>query len=197
MTDMTFTEIGIIAIKSAVIIVGGILAYSLIVRGLKILRRGDYLPDAIYSLTRGIIRWLLIIIVILLVLQQAGVSVTSVWAALSAILLLVAIGFVAVWSILSNVLSSVLLIIFPPFRIGDEIEVTEPTTREGLRGKVTRMNILYTVLEENDEQSGERIFISIPNNIFLQKTVRRRMGSKTTSLKEELLEKSEKPDEAE
>ncbi|MBF0239716.1 MAG: mechanosensitive ion channel family protein, partial [SAR324 cluster bacterium] len=41
-----------------------------------------------------------------------------------------------------------MLLVVKPFRIGDEIEVIEPSsTNAGIRGKVVDLNLIYTTLE--------------------------------------------------
>jgi len=105
------------------------------------------------------------------VLGLFGISVASFWAALSGVLVLLAIGFVAVWSLLSNLLCSVLLIIFAPFRIGDEIEVQDPASPVTVRGRVRDINLMFTTLVMTDE-NGEESLLRAPNNIFFQKYIR-------------------------
>jgi len=164
----------VIAFKIVVLILLGFLIYSLLRKGLRFLFRRQYLPSSLNNVIIGAFRWLIIALVSLMILQQVGVTVAHLWAAVSAFLVLVAVGFVAVWSVLSNILCSVLLIIFAPFRIGDEIEVIEPTgTGGGLRGRVTGLNILFTTLEQEVEGSDARMVLEIPNNIFFQKSIRR------------------------
>jgi len=171
-------------IKSALAVVAGVLIYSLICRALKKIAAKGFLDYQLRLILGNIVKWLIVVVVILLFLGFFGVSVGTLWAALSGILALVAVGFVAVWSVLSNVLCSVLLIVFSPFRIGDEIEVQEPTANFAVRGKVVSMNMLYTSLEVTDRERGEAdgTILRIPNNIFFQKYVRCIPGRGTESL---------------
>jgi small-conductance mechanosensitive channel len=84
---------------------------------------------------------------------------------------MIAVGFIAVWSVLSNLLCSILLVIFRPFQLGDEIEITEPVGGSSLRGKVMKFNVMYTTLLEDID--GDKVTTNIPNNIFFQKAIRR------------------------
>lgn len=129
------------------------------------------------------LKWLFIAIALLLSLEYYGVSVGTLWAALSGVLALIALGFVAVWSVLSNILCSILLIFFPPFRIGDEIEIQEPTAYVTIRGKVIGINMFYTTLDAGkDEDDDDNVTIKVPNNIFFLKFIRRIPGKRTESL---------------
>lgn len=118
-----------------------------------------------------IIRWGGYIIIIALVLANYGIPVLTMVGTLAA---MVALGFVAMWSILTNITCTLLLIIFQPFQIDDEIEFP---TEEGAKGKVEDMNFIYTTLTT---ESGDQF--RIPNNLFFQKVFRRRKGTQSVSL---------------
>lgn len=172
-------------IKSLFTIVFAFLVYMVLCRMLKNAGAKGYFDHHLTIILGSIVKVVLIVVVILLSLGFFGVSVSTLWAVLSGILALVALGFVAVWSVLSNVLCSVLLIIFPPFRIGDEIEIQEPTANFSIRGKVVSINMLMTSLEitSDEDTDAEGNIMRVPNNIFFQKYVRCIPGKGTQSLK--------------
>tara|TARA_R100001163_G_C5021556_1_gene164237 strand:- start:421 stop:1002 length:582 start_codon:yes stop_codon:yes gene_type:complete len=145
-------------------------------------REGFYDP-ALGIVFHGLSRWLIIIAVVLLSLGYFGLSVASLWASLTGVIALIALGFVAVWSVLSNFLCSILLIVFSPFRIGDEIEVQEPANEFFVKGKVVSMNMMFTTLSTGGSDDEQESLIRIPNNIFFQKYTRCTPGKKTESLK--------------
>jgi small-conductance mechanosensitive channel len=145
-------------------------------RGLEALGRRQHIATAHIGMMRLLVRWLVLVVAALLIITQLGIRIGSLWAVLSAFLAIAGIGFVAVWSMLSNVSSTILLLVFHPFAIGDEIEVIEATGGAGLRGKVTGINFMYTTIEEKESQTGEVIDTLVPNNTFFQKTIRRRPG---------------------
>jgi small-conductance mechanosensitive channel len=96
---------------------------------------------------------------------------------LSAALALVAIGFFAVWSVLSNLLCALMLVVVKPFRVGDSIEVCG----DGLKGKVIDLNFAFVTLREE-----EGALIRVPNNQFFQKSIRCEAGEERTDLAEQL-----------
>ena len=157
---------------SLIIILGGFVAYFLLRRGLNNFAAKKYISDSLAGVLKILFRWTVILVVILLILQQFGVQMTVVWAALSASVVFVGVGLVAVWSVFSNALCSLLLLIFQPFRIGDRIEIIETTGGMGLRGKVVNLNPIFTYLEEEDGNGLESV-LYVPNNTFFQKTIRR------------------------
>lgn len=174
-----------------VMVVLGICALRLTRRSLCLLEEKGYLSGPVYVLLRGGARWMIIIVVVLLGLQQVGVRVISLWTGLLTISAMVAVGCIAMWSVLSNLLCAVLLVIFAPFRIGDEIESIEATGGRGWRGKVVNLNVLYTSLQEVAEEDVHIGVTHVPNNIFFQKTIRLWRGTQTTSLEASLFGRSD------
>ena len=130
-----------------------------------------YIDEPYDSIFKAISKWLIVIIATLISLQMAGVPISHVFATLSAVLVLVAVGFVAVWSVLSNILCSFLLLLFPPFSFGDEIELKEPDKEFGFRGKVINLNLFYTTLQAcvNGIEGPETF--RIPNTMFFQRII--------------------------
>lgn len=93
-----------------------------------------------------------------------GFDPEKLWVAVAGFVGLVAIGFFAVWSLLSNLVAGVFLFLSDPFRISDEIEIPEVE----IGGKVRDIRPLFVVLEE---ASGHTVFV--PNNLLFQKVFRR------------------------
>ena len=93
-----------------------------------------------------------------------GFDPEKLWVLVTGFVGLVAIGFFAVWSLLSNIVAGFFLFLSDPFKINDEIEVPEVS----IEGKVLDIRPLFVVLEE---PSGHVTFI--PNNVLFQKSFRR------------------------
>ena len=170
-------------IKSVLAFLAGLFLYQLVRHGLKKIAANGFLDFRLRIMLRNLAKWLIVVIVLLLCLGFFGLSVNTLWATLSGVLALIALGFVAVWSVLSNVLCSILMIIFPPFRIGDQIEIQEPSANFAVKGKVVDTNMLFTTLEaSNDTDNTVDSILRVPNNIFFQKYVRVISGTTTESL---------------
>jgi len=183
--------LGIItALKLLLVTAVGLGVNAVARRGINSVATRDILSVQAAVVLNGIIKWTLIIVVIIICLQIVGISVTVIWASISAVLMLVAVGFVAVWSILSNASCALFLVIFAPFRIGDEIEILEPSVVEpgktGLRGRVCDISFLYTTLAQPNDDGD--ILVRIPNNQFFQKAIRCHRGENTQSLKQVLFQ---------
>jgi small-conductance mechanosensitive channel len=99
----------------------------------------------------------------LLVLDVCGVSVTGLWADLVSVATLIGIGFLAVWTIVSNITASFFLTLWHPFRLGEVVEMLP----QSLKGRVIDRNPTLTVLREEHGTT-----LHVPNNFFFQKIFR-------------------------
>ncbi len=161
---------------ASVLVVLVALAYALAARGLDVLVGRRRLSEAVAFSLRRVLRWAAVALAVTVLLEWFGM-LGNAWAVLSTVLALVAIGFVAVWSVLSNVLCSLLLILARPFRVGDTVDLPA----QGLGGKVVDFTLFFTMMKE---ESGD--LIQVPNNMFFQTPIRRRLGEVTRGLDEQL-----------
>jgi len=153
----------------------GLVVYWSVTRSLSGLHVKQKLSENTFVLLRRLCRWTIFPVTVLLAAQQFGL-LPNLWAAMTAVLAMVAIGFVAVWSVLSNTLCSVILMIARPFNVGDEIEFPG----DELGGKVINFNLIFTTLRD-----GDGYLIQVPNNTFFQKPIRRKVGQSTVRLDEQ------------
>ena len=117
------------------------------------------------GLPKGVARWLIIGALTVAALLALGIDLQGLWSSVVAALSLVAIGFVAMWSILSHMLASVLIVVFRPFEVGDRVELVGD---DPLVGDVVDLNPVYTTLRTEDGGT-----LQVPNNLFFQKAVKR------------------------
>jgi small-conductance mechanosensitive channel len=99
----------------------------------------------------------------LLILNVWGVSVTGLWAFLVSTAAVIGVGFLAFWTMISNITASFFIAIWRPFRLGDSVEVLP----ESLSGRVVERNLMFTVLREK-----QGTILHVPNNLFFQKMFR-------------------------
>jgi small-conductance mechanosensitive channel len=156
--------------------------YFALTRGLSMLVKRGKLSQGVVDIARRLLRWATVVAVIVLLMHAFGV-LKNAWTAITAVLAMIAIGFVAVWSVLSNTLCSVILMLVRPFRIGDTIEFPP----DPLRGKVINFTMLFTILR--DEEKDE--LIQVPNNIFFQRVIRRKKGDAQIRLDDQVLERKD------
>jgi len=169
-----------------IILIVGLTALKLLQRAVITLETKKLIALPFVVFFNSVLRWFLVVIMLLLVLQQIGVPLNSMWSIISAIVAMVAIGFVAVWSILSNLLCTLMLLIFQPFHIGDEIEIIDPAMTSGITGRVRNINLMFTSLER--AKDGDILIVKIPNNLFFQKIIAVKVGHQTFGLDKQLFE---------
>jgi small-conductance mechanosensitive channel len=117
------------------------------------------------------------IIVFVLVLSVFGFELGGIWALVSTVLAMIAIGFVAVWSLLSHSTATILLVIIRPFQIGDDIALPS----ENMAGRVIDLNFFFTTLLDHEGNEWR-----VPNNLFFQKVMKRTKQPDTTTLSSQL-----------
>lgn len=108
------------------------------------------------------VRYAILLAAATMTVTALGYDIGNFWTLLSTILGLIAIGFVAVWSVLSNVSSTFLIFSFKPFRVGDYVALVGDDTS----GQVVDVNFMFTTLRRKD---GD--LFRVPNNQFFQKSV--------------------------
>ncbi|MEM7577364.1 MAG: mechanosensitive ion channel domain-containing protein [Planctomycetota bacterium] len=151
-------------IGTGVILLLGLVVYLVLSRVIRAAVKTTHLDDAIGVTLRTILRWGATVLTGAAILNHWDV-LQNFWAAATAALTLVAVGFVAVWSVLSNVLCSLILLATRTFRVGDHIMLPS----ESAQGTVREINLIHTTLRDDDGQ-----LFHIPNNLFFQKVVRRK-----------------------
>jgi small-conductance mechanosensitive channel len=114
-------------------------------------------------LVSGIIRNLALVIIFLTLLEAVNVPLGNLWTAVSTVIALVAIGFFAVWSVLSHMTASVVLFFQRPFRPGDNLQLAD----DNYTGEVLKTGLFYTVVRDSDGGLSQ-----IPNNLLFQRRFR-------------------------
>ncbi len=114
-------------------------------------------------MTSKAVTFVAFVIIVMATLESLNVPLGNVWTAVSTILALVAIGFVAVWSILSHMTASVVILLQRPFHAGDRLQLGD----EEYVGTVLKTTLFYTHVR--DSEGGVSL---IPNNILFQKRFR-------------------------
>jgi small-conductance mechanosensitive channel len=150
---------------SAALLVGAFVAAYLLVRRPQTNGQPPLVLTGRSRITTSVIRWMAIGVAALGGLLAIGVDLHGLWSMLGAVLSLVAIGFVAMWSILSHMFASILIVAFRPFEIDDHIEIVG---EDPILGKVIELNLVYTTLRTADGGT-----LRIPNNLFFQKVHKR------------------------
>lgn len=134
-------------------------------------KRTDWIQEHLEMLLMRISKWVYWMLAIIFALQQGGVDTDSLWTAVTAAIAMVAVGFVAVWSVLSNLVASVLIFATNLFKLNDDVELMDTPGGNAVRGKVLSVDMMFTIVEET-RTDGTRAQVKIPNNLFFQKITR-------------------------
>ena len=146
-----FIGYGLNAIYAIIILIAGWLISGYARTYLrKLLKLSDKIDATVVSFASNIIRYLILIVVGIAVLQLFGIETTSLVAVLGASTL--AIGL-ALQGTLSNVAAGVLLLIFRPFKVDDYITVG------GYSGTVSEISLFTTELV-----TPQNVLIILPNS---------------------------------
>jgi small-conductance mechanosensitive channel len=111
------------------------------------------------------------------VLSVFGFELGGIWALVSTVFAMIAIGFVAVWSLLSHSTATILLVIIRPFQVGDDIALPS----ENMAGRVVDLNFFFTTLLDHEGNEWR-----VPNNLFFQKVMKRTKQPASISLSSQL-----------
>jgi small-conductance mechanosensitive channel len=98
-----------------------------------------------------------------LLLSFWGIAVSGLWTGFVSVAAVIGVGFLAVWTMISNVTASLFITMWRPFHLGAVVELLP----ENLKGRVVDRNLMFTVLREDNECA-----LFIPNNLFFQKMFR-------------------------
>lgn len=112
-------------------------AATLVERGISRLNRKGGNDTTLQHFAASVARYVVVIVGLIAVLQQVGVRTTSIIAVLGAASL--AVGL-ALQGALGNVAAGVMLLLFRPYRVGDDIEIG------GQRGTVKSLDLFVTEL---------------------------------------------------
>lgn len=149
-----------------------ILVMYLLLRGMSNKLIAKNLSKKLIQESRGIIirkaiKLILITLCVALLLIIWGVNQSDLAAYVGSILTVVGVAFFAQWSILSNITSSVIIFFSHPVRIDDVVIIMEGKDYE-VEGKVMDIGLFFVTLKTAEDQE-----ITLPNNIFIQKMVKK------------------------
>ncbi len=124
-------------------------------------------------LIKKIINVILLSICIIFVFLIWGVNQSDLAVFVGSVLTVVGVAFFAQWSILSNITSSLIIFFKHPVKLNDSISLLEGKDYV-IEGKVINIGLFFITLQTIE---GEEI--TVPNNIFIQKSIRKSNGPST------------------
>jgi small-conductance mechanosensitive channel len=113
---------------------------------------------------RKMVTLLLLLLLVLALGFTWGATPKTMWISVASIVVLIAIAFFGVWSLINNIVAGFILLLSRPFEIGDEIVILP----DNIQCTVTDMTAVFLVLKETDGT-----VIIMPNNFVFQRIVKR------------------------
>ncbi len=147
------TQIFSVGIMFALFLIAGQISKWIFIR---IGRSNNPSTFKIYKLMGSTSNIVLIIMGVVTALGTLGIDVSAIVASLG--LTGFAIGF-AFKDALSNYLAGIMVILYRPYDIGDNVNIT------GCEGKITEIDLRYTTIENDGE------IHMVPNSVCLSKTI--------------------------
>jgi len=156
------------AVWTKVFLTAGIIALGFVVRAVlkQVVHKRIPVPRKIqrHALQQAFstVVWILVIIG---VISVWSVDVGNLWVFFTSVLGIVAIGFFAVWSILSNIIAGVILLLSQSVKIGDDIVILP----DEVKGKVAKITLMFVTLKDGKHE------VHVPNNMFFQKFIKKKV----------------------
>ncbi len=115
---------------------------------------------------KKVFKGLLLVILIVLLTIIWGVDQSRLFFYISSFLTVLAVGFVAQWSILSNITATIIIFFYHTVKIGDIVSIHEKDSL--VEGEISDIGLFFiTIVTPNREE------ITIPSNLFIQKAIKK------------------------
>ena len=122
--------------------------------------------EARANVIRKVANSMTFVIICLILLGIWGVERKELTLFISSTLTVLAIGFFAQWSILSNITSSIIIFFNHPIMIGDTITILDKDFP--VEGNIVDIGAFFITIKST---SGE--YVSTPSSVFMQKMIKR------------------------
>lgn len=111
----------------------------------------------------SLLLWLVFIGVLLLVW---GIAPSQLVAYVGSLFTVVGIAFLAQWSIVSNITSTLIIFFNHQVNIGDRIVILDKDYQ--IEGKISDIGIFFIIIKVSENE-----YVSLPSNVFMQKMVKK------------------------
>jgi small-conductance mechanosensitive channel len=170
-------------IESLVVIVLFILVRSLVNRLISKTIVKKLLQKSRSELIRKAINIIMLTISIIFITIIWGVKQTELAVFVGSVLTVVGVAMFAQWSLLSNITSSIVIFFNHFVKIGDTIAIMEAKDYQIL-GRVEDIDLFFVKLKTLDTEE----IISLPNNIFVQKTIKKVNENELTIIQDKMVD---------
>lgn len=151
-------------IQSAIVIIGYLITYFVTKNYINSTLKNAQLQRARRKVIIKVIQFFTTLTLVVLLGAIWGLKQSEIAVFVSTILTALGIAFFAQWSLLSNITSSIIIFLNHPLRIGDYIKIIDKDAP--IEGEIADLTYFFVHIKTNDGET-----ITIPNTMFLQKTI--------------------------
>jgi small-conductance mechanosensitive channel len=115
---------------------------------------------------KKVVSFLLYLIFIGVLLLIWGIAPAQLAAYIASLFTVVGIAFLAQWSIVSNITSTLIIFFNHQVNIGDRIVILDKDYQ--IEGKISDIGIFFIIIKVSENE-----YVSLPSNVFMQKMVKK------------------------
>ncbi len=160
MIRITWIYILEVVLPAVIVLVGALALERFLTKKISEYGEEKKVPKTNIHAVKVIVRWTIVIALILIEVTILGIGIGRLWLVVSSIAAMIIIGFVALWSVLGNILAGLVLMMWRPFHIDDRVTILP----ENISGRAIDINLFFTKIEDDDGDT-----VSIPNTQVMQK----------------------------
>lgn len=109
-----------------------------------------------------------IIIFLTILLSIFGVDQSELMLFIGSVLTVIGIALFAQWSILSNITSGIIIFFNHPIKLDDTVSIIDKDFE--VEGRISDIGLLFVILKTKENEQ-----ITIPNNVFIQKMIKKKL----------------------
>lgn len=118
------------------------------------------------KIVKKITTFVLYVVLINILILVWGIAPSKLAAYIASLFTVMGIAFLAQWSIISNITSTLIIFFNHQVNIGDTIVVLDKDFQ--VEGKISDIGIFFIIIKVNNDE-----YVSIPSNVFMQKMVKK------------------------
>lgn len=118
------------------------------------------------KIVKKVITLVLYLVLMGVLLLVWGIAPSQLATYIASLFTVVGIAFLAQWSIISNITSTLIIFFNHQVNIGDTIVILDKDYQ--IEGKISDIGIFFIIIKVSDNE-----YVSLPSNVFMQKMVKK------------------------
>ncbi len=118
------------------------------------------------KIVKKVVSFILYLLFIGIILLIWGIAPSQLAAYIASLFTVVGIAFLAQWSIVSNITSTLIVFFNHQVNIGDTVAILDKDYP--IEGKISDIGIFFIIIKVDNNE-----YVSLPSNVFMQKMVKK------------------------